>query len=91
VTGELFHSGCADTYSTGAGCSGSPARPDDPEAPLSDVRLTLHQRSTSWVIARGDATGPHYSISWTGRLPLDVKPGPADLRAGSASLAVSIR
>lgn len=90
VTGEWFHSGCADTYSNGPGCSGSSARPDDPEAPLTNVKLTLHQRSKTWVLGSADAIGERYSISWTWQLPSGVEPGPAELRAESATLTVAI-
>ena len=90
VTGEWFHSGCADTYSSGPGCSRTPAVPDDPEAPLTDVELTLHQGSRTWVLDTADATGDHYTVRWSGRLPADAKPGPAELRAESASLPVTI-
>lgn len=90
VTGEWFHSGCEDTYTTGPGCSGSPARPDDPEAPLPDVQLTLHQGSKTWVLGTENATGERYSISWRLELPATAKPGPAELHADSASLPVTI-
>lgn len=90
VTGTLFHSGCEDTSATGAGCSGSPAAPTDPEAPLRNVQLTLHQRSRTSVLGTADATGKHYSISWSWRLPSSVQRGPAQLRAATAVLPVTI-
>ncbi len=90
VTGEGFHRGCADSYSVRPGCHGSSAEPDDPEAPLADVQLTLHQQSQTWVLGTANATGEHYSTSWTWQLPSDVQPGPAELRAGSATLTVAI-
>ena len=90
VTGEWFHSGCADSYVGGPGCSKSPARPIDPEAPLTDVPLTLHQASRTWTLDTADASGPRYSVSWSWELPAGVAPGSAELRAGTATLPVTI-
>lgn len=90
VSGEYFHSGCADTYSTGPGCRQSSDGRDDPETPLTNVQLILKQRSMTWLLTTVDATGERHSISWSGRLPTDVEPGPAELLAGSAALPVTI-
>lgn len=90
ITGKLFHSGCADTWVTSSGCSPAPSQPLDPEAPLTDVVLTLHQGSKEWNLGAADATGESYSITWRSTVPADVKPGPAELQAGGASLPVTI-
>lgn len=89
VTGRYFRSGCEDTVAYG--CSG-PKAPADPEAPLRDVVLTLHQGDRSWRLGTADAgnRGGQYAISWQVRIPEDVPVGAATLSAGDARLPVQV-
>lgn len=87
VSGAWFHTGCDDT-GQGAGCSA----PESTEAPMRDVDLVLEQGDASWTLGTQDAASreERYAVSWTGQVPLDVRPGPAVLRAGDGELAVEI-
>lgn len=91
VSGIFFHAGCEDTGSSPfLGCRAVP--PSDPQSPLTGVELTLAQGDRTWVLGTADATDreQQYAISWNVSIPDDVAAGPAELRAGGASLAVQI-
>ena len=88
VTGRWFHSGCEDTGGT-TGC-GEP--PPDPEAPLLAVELVLRQGGQSWRLDRRDAAprSEQYAVRWSGTIPPQVRPGPAELTAAGATLPVTV-
>lgn len=91
VSGIFFHAGCEDTWSSSfLGCGATPL--SDPQSPLTGVELTLAQGDRTWVLGTADATDreQQYAISWNVSIPEDVAAGPAELRAGGASLAVQI-
>ncbi|WP_129336805.1 hypothetical protein [Cellulomonas endophytica] len=94
VVGEPFMDRCADTSSTvtGPGCSGPepPSRPDVGEPqPETDIPLVLEQGDRSWELGTADADAD-FTVSWQVRLPGEVTPGPATLRAGTAELPVVV-
>jgi hypothetical protein len=80
VSGTWFHDGCDDTGTT-SGCSGP--SPSTPEPPMRAVVLELTQGRSVWTLGIADAAGrdQDFAISWAVRLPADVRPGPAVLKA----------
>lgn len=91
VSGIFFHAGCEDTWSSSfLGCGATPL--SDPQSPLTGVELTLARGDRTWVLGTADATDreQQYAISWNVSIPEDVAAGPAELRAGGASLAVQV-
>lgn len=91
VSGAWFRSGCDDTGRPAAGCGvGSGQR--STEAPLTQVQLVLQQGRSRWVIDTRDAAGraDQYTLTWQGRIPKAVRPGPAELTADVATLPVLI-
>jgi hypothetical protein len=90
VTGVWFRSGCDDAFVAGSACQ--PPRSLDPESPLADVALTLHQGRGQWVLDTADAAerADRYAIHWRASIPRGVEPGEAQLRAGTASLPITI-
>jgi hypothetical protein len=93
VAGRYFVHGCDDTGTQPAfGCGGS--GPRDEETPMRDVVLRLVQGDRSWVLGRADAgtaeEGRLGQVSWTFRVPMAAKDGPATLRAGMAELRVAV-
>lgn len=91
VSGAWFHSGCDDSGAPTAGC-GAGAETGSTQAPLTEVKLTLRQRGSSWTIDTRDAAdrSQRYTLTWQGRLPEAARPGPAELVAGLATLPVTI-
>ena len=87
MSGLWFHSGCDDTSQNG-GCSA----PTPTEAPLDDVALVLRQGASTWTLDTQDAASgaDRYAVTWHARLPAEAAPGPAVLRAGTASLPLDI-
>lgn len=91
VRGELFHTGCEDTSSTGPGCSGPP--PSDRERPMADVALTLQQGASAWPLG-STAAGPRaerYPVAFDVVVPDSVAPGAATLRVGSVDVPLAVQ
>lgn len=91
VRGELFHTGCEDTSSTGPGCSGPPA--SDRERPIADVPLSLQQGASAWPLGSA-AAGPraeHYPVAFDVVVPDSVAPGAATLRVGSVDVPLAVQ
>lgn len=91
VRGELFHTGCEDTSSTGPGCSGGP--PSDRERPMVDVALSLQQGASAWPLG-STAAGPrseHYPVAFDVVVPASVAPGAATLRVGSVDVPLAVQ
>lgn len=74
-----FSAGCRDTSS--GGCDSIPT-----PGPAKGVSLLLRQGSRHWTLATGDAAGTNPSIVWQVVLPIDLKPGTADLGLNGATL-----
>ena len=93
VTGRWFVDGCDDTGGQSAFGCGAP-EPLEEERPLRDVELRLVQGHRSWVLGKADAgtaeEGRLGQVSWTFRVPMTAKDGPATLRAGDAELKVVV-
>lgn len=88
IEGIGFFTGCADVFEDD-GC-GAP-RAADPQKPRQDVPLELVQGGTTWPLGTADATGADsYATTWEARVPDQVRPGSAELRAGTATLAVLV-
>ncbi len=91
VRGELFHTGCEDTGSTGPGCSGPP--PSDRERPMADVALTLQQGASAWPLG-STAAGPRaerYPVAFDVVVPDRVAAGAATLRVGSVDVPLAVQ
>ena len=86
VSGVGFADGCDDTGG-GLGCQGPP-----PVVPMRDVDLVLEQGGSTWTLGTADAAGPQegFAVGWRVRLPADVAPGPAVLRARTAEREVLV-
>ncbi len=93
VRGRYFVEGCDDTGSSSVlGCSGPE---ESEEVPMTDVRLTLVQGDKKWELGSADAgtgkdTADRGHTTWSFRVPVDARPGPAVLVAGTARLKVEI-
>ena len=90
VSGLFFRDGCDDHGSVSGGCT--PVEHREVETPLLDVPLVLEQDGRSWVLDTADASGDDdgFAVRWQGRVPPDVVPGPALLRAATTTLPVEV-
>lgn len=79
VDGVGFVDGCQDVRScTGAfGCSRCTDGPEP--APYRDIILTLRQGGRTWTLGEADARTAAGSVTWTVRVPAEVRPGRAVL------------
>lgn len=91
VDGQGFFDGCDDTGDSGGdglGCGG--AQGPAPSAPLDNVHLVLRQAGHTWTVSTADAREHAGDITWTGLVPSGLRSGPASLKAGTATLRISI-
>lgn len=87
VGGSHFVDGCRDTMTCSIGCDDCEYDEPPPE-PIADVDLTLRQGGRTWTLDTADASGEEATsgeVSWSFRLPPEVRPGPARLVADAAA------
>ncbi|PPK93544.1 hypothetical protein CLV92_110172 [Kineococcus xinjiangensis] len=89
MSGQWFHEGCDDSSTAGAGCAGPLTTT---QTPMEDVDLVLEQGASSWTLGVADAAGhaEDYAIGWRVRLPDEVMPGRAVLRAGGSKIDIQV-